>query len=79
MIKKLGSKKKAVKFLKFIKHNEYRITDKLNKQLAKISMLSLLLNFEGYSKALLKVLTYVPLNILISQLDRLTSNITIND
>ena len=81
MTKKLGSKKKAVKFLKFIKHNEYRITDQLNKQLAKISMLSLLLNSKAHRKALLKGLNraYVIPNIPIGQLDLLMSTITANN
>ena len=61
-----------------IKHSEYIIIDQLNKQPAKISRLSLLLNLKAHRNALLKVLNeaYVPLDIFIGQLDRLVNNIT---
>jgi len=70
--------KEAAEFLRFIKHSEYSIVDQLNKQPAKISVLSLLLNSEAHRNALLKVLNeaYVPHDIAIGQLDQLISNIT---
>ena len=43
-------------FLKFIKHSEYNIIEQLHKLPAKISLLSLMLNFEPHREAMLKVL-----------------------
>ena len=40
----------------FIKHSEYSIVEQLHKLLAKISLLSVMLNFEPHRKAMLKVL-----------------------
>ena len=58
------SKAEDNEFLKFIKHNEYSIVEQLHKLLAKISLLSLMLNFEPHREAMLKVLkqAYVPHN-----------------
>ena len=58
------SKAEANEFLKFIKHNVYSIVEQLHKLLAKISLLSLMLNFEPHREAMLKVLkqAYVPHN-----------------
>ena len=56
VVKGLVNEKKFMKFLKFIKHYEYNVVNQLNKQPAKISMLSLLLNFKVYMNVLLKVL-----------------------
>ena len=47
---------KANEFLKFIKHSEYSIVEQLHKLPAKISLLALMLNFEPYKEAMLKVL-----------------------
>ena len=46
----------ANEFLKFIKHSEYSIVEQLHKLLVKISLLALMLNFEPYREAVLKVL-----------------------
>ena len=61
---KLVTKTKANEFLKFIKHSEYSIVEQLHKLLAKIYLLSLMLNFEPHREAMLKVLkqAYVPHN-----------------
>ena len=47
----------ASEFLKFIKYNEYSVVEQLNKLLACISLLVLLMNFEPHHKALMKVLS----------------------
>ena len=44
-LNELASEAKANEFLKFIKHSEYIIVDQLHKLPAKISLLSLMLNF----------------------------------
>jgi hypothetical protein len=48
--------------LKLMKHNEYIVVEQLKKTIARISLLSLILSSEPYSKALQKVLNeaYVP-------------------
>ena len=50
------SEAKANEFFKFIKHSEYNIVEQLHKLPAKISLLSLMLNFEPHREAMLKVL-----------------------
>ena len=71
----------ANEFLKFIKHSEYSIVEQLHKLPAKISLLSLMLNFEPHKKAMLKVLkqAYVPHNVAIDKIDRLVGNITMDN
>ena len=49
--------KETLEFLKFIKHSEYSVVEQLNKLLARISLLALLMNFEPHRKALIKVLS----------------------
>ena len=48
VIKEPITEKKASKFLKFIKHSEYSVVEQLNKLLAHISLLGLLLNSEPH-------------------------------
>ena len=55
-LNELVSEEEANEFLKFIKHNEYSIVEQLHKLPAKISLLSLMLNFEPHKEAMLKVL-----------------------
>ncbi|KAA3477880.1 hypothetical protein EPI10_011738 [Gossypium australe] len=71
------NKDEAHEFLRFIKHSEYNIVEQLNKQPAKISVLSLLLSSEPYRNALLRVLNqaYVPSNVPIEKLDRWANNL----
>ncbi|XP_016747272.2 uncharacterized protein [Gossypium hirsutum] len=68
----------AVEFLKFLKHSEYSVVEQLHKQLARISVLVLLLNSEVHRSALMKVLneTYVANDISVNKLDRLVNNIS---
>ncbi|XP_017622058.1 uncharacterized protein LOC108466224 [Gossypium arboreum] len=68
----------ANEFLKFLKHSEYSMVKQLRKQLARISVLALLLSSEAHRKALMKVLneTYVTHDISINKLDRLVNNIS---
>ena len=70
-MKESVTKKEASKFLKFIKHSEYSVVQQFNKVLACISLLALLLNFEPYHKALMRVLSeaYVAHNILVEKVD----------
>ncbi|RDX71139.1 hypothetical protein CR513_49543, partial [Mucuna pruriens] len=46
----------AIEFLKIIRHSEYELMDQLNKTLACMSLLSLLISSEGHRQLLLKVL-----------------------
>jgi len=71
------SEDEAHEFLRFIKHSEYNIVEQLNKQPAKISVLSLLLNSEPHRNALLSVLNqaYVPSNVPVEKLDRWANNL----
>ncbi|XP_052489773.1 uncharacterized protein LOC105764811 [Gossypium raimondii] len=58
-------------------HSEYSVVEQLRKQLARISVLKLLLSSESHRNALIKVLneTYVANDISVSKLDRLVNNI----
>ncbi|KAA3484402.1 Gag-pro-like protein [Gossypium australe] len=69
-IKRPVNEDEAHEFLKFIKHSEYNIVEQLNKQPARISVLSLLLSSEPHRNALLKVLNqaYVPCNVRVNNL-----------
>ena len=55
--------------------------EQLNKVLARISLLALLLNFEPYRKALMRVLSeaYVVHNILVEKVNQLVSNIIVSN
>ncbi|XP_052484826.1 uncharacterized protein LOC128039929 [Gossypium raimondii] len=68
----------AREFLKFLKHSEYSVIEQLHKQLARISILALLLSSEAHRSALMKVLneTYVDNDISVNKLDRLVGNIS---
>ncbi|KAA3479928.1 hypothetical protein EPI10_020401 [Gossypium australe] len=72
------TEKEANEFLKFLKHSEYSIVEKLHKQAARISVLALLLSLETYRDALMKVLneTYVTNDISVNKLDWLGNNIS---
>ena len=72
-------KKKACEFLKFVKHSEYSIVEQLNKIPARISILSLLQNFELPRNVLLKALdkAYVAQNISVKGIDQLVGNIIV--
>ena len=71
----------ANEFLKFINHNEYNIFEQLHKLLAKISLLSLMVNFEPHKEAMMKVLkqAYVPHNASTNKIDRLVGNIMMDN
>ncbi len=76
-VKKAVNEEEAHEFLKFIKHIEYSVVEQLNKQPARISVLSLLLNSEPHRNALLKVLNqaYVANNVSVEKLDRWANNL----
>ena len=75
------SEAEANEFLKFIKHSEYSIVEQLHKLPAKISLLSLMLNFEPHREAMLKVLkqAYVPHNASTDKIDFLVGNIMMDN
>ncbi|XP_016667270.1 uncharacterized protein [Gossypium hirsutum] len=72
------NEEEAKEFLKFLKYSEYSVVEQLRKQLARISVLVLLLSSEVYRSALMKVLneTYVANDISVNKLDHLVSNIS---
>ncbi|XP_017637389.1 uncharacterized protein LOC108479354 [Gossypium arboreum] len=72
------NEEEAKEFLKFLKHSEYSMVEKLLKQPARIPVLALLLSLEVYRSALMKVLneTYIANDISVNKLDRLVSNIS---
>ncbi|XP_040951552.1 uncharacterized protein [Gossypium hirsutum] len=76
-VKKAMNEEEAHEFLKFIKHSEYSVVEQLNKQPARISVLSLLLNSEPHRNALLKVLNqaYVANNVSVEKFDRWANNL----
>jgi tRNA uridine 5-carbamoylmethylation protein Kti12 len=61
-INKLVMEEETNEILKLMKYNEYIVVEQLKKTIARISLLSLILSSEPYSKALQKVLNeaYVP-------------------
>ena len=71
----------ANEFLKFIKHSEYSIVKQLHKLPTKISLLSVILNFESHKEVMLKVLkqAYVPHNASIDKIDGLVGNIMMDN
>ena len=75
------SEAEANEFLKFIKHSEYNIVEQLHKLPTKISLLSLMLNFEPHREAMLRVLkqAYVPHNASTNKIDRLVGNIMMDN
>ncbi|KAK5785483.1 hypothetical protein PVK06_040074 [Gossypium arboreum] len=75
------NEEEAKEFLKFLKHSEYSVMEQLRKQPARISMLALLLSSDVHRSALMKVLneTYVANDISVNKLDRLVSNISVNN
>ena len=75
MINKSITKKYPSEFLKLIKHSEYSVVEQLNKLLARISLLALLINSEPHCKALMKVLSeaYVAYNISMEKLTNLST------
>ncbi|RDX85485.1 hypothetical protein CR513_33324, partial [Mucuna pruriens] len=71
-------KKEAEEFLKIIRHREHQFLDQMNKTLARISLLSLLLNFEAHRNLLLNVLqeAHVAHDITTERFGSLVNNIT---
>ncbi|KAL2327550.1 hypothetical protein Fmac_020977 [Flemingia macrophylla] len=75
------SKDEADELLKFIRQSEYSIVDQLNRTLAKITLLSLIMSSEPHRKALLKVLNeaYVSHSISQDKFEGIIGNIAAND
>ena len=75
------TEKEADEFLKFIKHSEYNIVERLYKLLAKISLLALMMNSEPHREVVLKVLkqVYMPHNASIEKIDRLVGNMMMDN
>ncbi|XP_052876239.1 uncharacterized protein LOC108451034 [Gossypium arboreum] len=80
-VNELVNEEEAKEFLKFLKHSEYSMVEQLRKQPARISVLALLLSSEVHRSALMKVLneTYVANDISVNKLDRLVSNISVDN
>ncbi|XP_052874431.1 uncharacterized protein LOC128279513 [Gossypium arboreum] len=80
-VNELVNEEKAKEFLKFLNHSEYSMVEQLCKQPARISVLAVLLSLEVHRSALMKVLneTYVTNDISINKLDRLVSNISVDN
>ncbi|RDX66434.1 hypothetical protein CR513_54793, partial [Mucuna pruriens] len=70
--------KEAKEFLKLIRYSEYELLDHLNKTLARISLLSLLLNSESHRNLLLKVLkeAHVAPDITVERFGGIVNNLT---
>ncbi|RDY12611.1 hypothetical protein CR513_02559, partial [Mucuna pruriens] len=70
--------KEAEEFLKLIQYSEYKLLEQMNKTLARISLLSLLLNSEGHRNLLLKVLkeAHVAQDITMEKFGGMVNNIT---
>ncbi|RDY11525.1 hypothetical protein CR513_03794, partial [Mucuna pruriens] len=68
----------ATKFLKLIRHSEYELLDQMNKTLARVSLLSLLINSEGHRNLLFKVLNeaHVAQDITMEKFRGIINNIT---
>jgi hypothetical protein len=64
--------------MKLIKRSEYKIVDQLLQTPSKISMLSLLMNFDAYREALMKVLdqAYVVKDVTLGQFGGIVGNVT---
>ena len=77
-VSKPVTEKEACEFLKFVKHSEYSIVKQLNKTPIKISVLSLLQNFELHRNTFMKAFdeAYVAHNIFVDSVDQLIKNIT---
>ena len=75
------SDEEACKFLKLIKQSEYTMMDQLNRTLAKISLLSLMLNSEPHRKVLLKILNeaYVVHDISDEKFEGIVGNVTVSN
>ncbi|RDX99195.1 hypothetical protein CR513_17779, partial [Mucuna pruriens] len=71
-------RREAEKFLNFIQHSEYQLLDQMNKTPTRISLLSLLLNFESHRNLLLKILkeAHVAHDITVERFNSLVNNIT---
>ena len=71
VLKESVIEKKASGFLKFIKHSEYSVVEKLNKLPTHISLLAFLLNSKPHRNALMTVLNeaYVAHNISVEKVD----------
>lgn len=80
-VKRPVTEKETGEFLKFIKHSEYSVVEQLTRMLARILLLSLLLNSKAHRNALLKVLNqvYVAQDILVDKLDHIVGNITVGN
>lgn len=73
-----SSHKETVEFLRIIKKSDYRVVDRLNHTLSKISILSYLLSSQARRESLMKILgaTHVTKNITVYQFDGVVVKIT---
>ncbi|XP_073222404.1 uncharacterized protein [Cicer arietinum] len=75
------SNEEAQEFLKIIKQSEYKIVDQLNHTPTRISLLSLLMNYESHRKLLMKILNeaHVTHDITVDKFGGIINNITANN
>ncbi|XP_073223454.1 uncharacterized protein [Cicer arietinum] len=75
------SNEEAQEFLKIIKQSEYKIVDQLNHTPTRISLLSLLTNYESHRKLLMKILNeaHVTHDITVDKFGGIINNITANN
>ncbi|RDY12007.1 hypothetical protein CR513_03242, partial [Mucuna pruriens] len=71
--------KEAEEFLKLIRHSEYELLDQMNKTLALISLLSLLINSESHRNLLFKTMNeaHVAQDIMVEKFGGIVNNLTI--
>ena len=71
----------AYEFLKFIQQSEYKVIDQLNRMLAKVSLLELLMHFVSHRKLLMKILSgaHVDQKISLYKFEGIVSHITANN
>ncbi|RDY11603.1 hypothetical protein CR513_03703, partial [Mucuna pruriens] len=78
MPKRIVTEGGAIESLKLIYHSEYEMLDQLHKTLARVSLVSLLINSEGHHNLLLKVLNdaHVAQDIMPEKFEGIINNIT---
>ncbi|RDX90445.1 hypothetical protein CR513_27685, partial [Mucuna pruriens] len=75
--RRIVTKGEATEFLKLIRHSEYEMLDQLDKTPARVSLLLLLFNSEGYHNFLLKALNdaHVAQDIMLEKFGGIINNI----
>jgi len=71
----------AYEFLKFIQQSDYKVVDQLNRMIAKVSLLELLMHSDSHRKLLMKILSgaHVEQDISLDKFEGIVSHITANN